>query len=167
MAKNTSMKTHLWDSALDPEVAPLFLALQWAHGRSLTAMRPILSNHNLSSAEFDVLACLRNAIPTLELTPSQIQVEMVITSGGLTKILLQLEARGLVVRSQQQDDLRIKPARLSEQGKQAIEVAMKEMMAATGGWMRNALSPEDIAQLTGLLQRLVDAPDANASATEA
>ena len=46
-------------------------------------------------------------------------------------------------------------------------IAMKEMMAATGGWMRNALSSEDIAQLTGLLQRLVDAPDANASATEA
>ncbi|MBK7079197.1 MAG: hypothetical protein IPH55_00175 [Betaproteobacteria bacterium] len=54
------MDSHRWDSALDPQVVPLFLALQGAHARSLDSMRPPLVRHGLSLAEFDVLATLRN-----------------------------------------------------------------------------------------------------------
>lgn len=158
MARNTSMDSHQWDSALDPAVAPLFLSLQWAHARSIDVMRPLLLRHGLSAAEFDVLATLRNAPAPHELTPSQIQDEVVITSGGLTKVMLQLEGRGLVVRHQSQDDLRVKPARLTDAGRAGIERAMADTVAATGDWLRSALDHAQMQQLQALLRALVDAP---------
>ena len=37
--KRNRMDSHQWDSALDPEVVPLFLHVQWAQARSLQEMR--------------------------------------------------------------------------------------------------------------------------------
>ena len=153
------MDSHQWDCALDPEVVPLFLHLHWAHARSLQDMRPVLLRHGLSTAEFDVLATLRNAPAPHEMTPSQIQREMVITSGGLTKLMLQLAGRGLVERPSFEDDRRVKPLRLTAIGRQAVEAAMVEMLAASGQWIRAALTGAEIAQLTQLLDRLVAAPE--------
>lgn len=154
------MDSHHWDTSLDQAVVPLFLHLQWAQNRSLEVMRPLLAKHQLSAAEFDVLATLRNAPPAHEMTPSEIQHEVVITSGGLTKVMLQLEARGLVERLQSQKDLRVKPARLTASGKRRIEAAMQAMVNATGAWFRTALSGQEMARLTTLLQALVNAPPA-------
>lgn len=152
------MAHHQWDSAQDPETVPLFLELQWAHARSLATMRPLLAKHGLSAAEFDVLATLRNAPAPHEMTPSAIQDAVVITSGGLTKVMLQLEARGLVERLQHQQDLRIKPIRLTESGRKAIEIAMAEMIGTTAQWIRSALDADQIRQLTALLGKLADTP---------
>lgn len=155
MSLSTRLQSHPWDCALDPEISPAFLALQWAQRQSLDGMLPLLRQFGLSHAEFDVLATLRNASPPHELTPSQIQAEVVITSGGLTKVMAQLETRGLVERSQHAADLRVKPVRLSEQGQQCVERAMEQMMANTGRWLRAALTREEIAQLTHLLSKLL------------
>lgn len=151
------MQSHQWDASLDAEVVPLFLHLQWAQARSLETMRPLLGRHALSVAEFDLLATLRNAAAPHEMTPSQIQNEMVITSGGLTKVMLQLEARGLVERLQLKNDLRVKPIRLTASGTAAIEAAMRDMLDVSGAWVRSALAADEIAQLTRLLARLADA----------
>lgn len=159
MGKNTSMQTHQWDSAIDPQIAPLFLALQWAHRRSIEQMQPLLGEFRLSHAEFDVLATLRNAPPPFQMTPSQIQDEVVITSGGLTKVMLQLESRSLVERLQLADDLRVKPVRLTDTGISTIDSAMNRMIASTGQWMRGALSGDEIVQLTAQLRKLIDAPE--------
>lgn len=150
------MQHHTWDSSLDPEIVPLFLALQWAHRRSHETMKPVLLQHALSMAEFDVLATLRNAPPPHELTPKALQDAMVITSGGLTKVLLQLAARGLIKRSQRDADLRIKPACLSEAGKTLIETAMNDVLAASRRWLRERLTPPEMNQLTGLLRKIAD-----------
>lgn len=156
--KQNRMDSHQWDSSLDPELVPLFLHLQWARSRSMDAMRPLLSKHGVSPAEFDVLATLRNAPAPHEMTPSRIQQEMVITSGGLTKVMLQLEGRGLVTRLPSKDDRRVKPIRLTVIGRQLVEMAMTEMLADMGAWIRSALGGAEIAQLTALLCRLVEAP---------
>ena len=153
------LPNHQWDVSLDPETVPLFLHLQWAQQRSLRGMRPQLVRHGLSAAEFVVLATLRNAPPPHELMPTQIQDRVVITSGGLTKVMLQLEARQLVERRQHSSDLRIKPVRLSPAGCTLIESAMQEMIAGTGDWLRQTLSADEIAQLTQLLARLAGQAD--------
>ncbi|MBK9704268.1 MAG: MarR family transcriptional regulator [Betaproteobacteria bacterium] len=152
------MDSHPWDSALDPQVVPLFLALQWAHARSLDSMRPPLVRHGLSLAEFDVLATLRNTPPPHEATPSRIQDAMVITSGGLTKLMRQLEGRGLVRRLQFEDDLRVKPVRLTPKGARLIEAAMAEAVGLTGDWIKRALDATQIELLTTLLTKCVQAP---------
>ena len=77
--KRNRMDSHQWDSALDPEVVPLFPHVQWAQARALQEMRQVLLRHGLSVAEFDVLATLRNAPAPYEMTPPQIQQDMVIT----------------------------------------------------------------------------------------
>lgn len=152
--KPDRMSTHRWDTSLDPEVAPLFLYLQWAQARSLGTMKPMLAIHGLSMAEFDVLATLRNAKPPYELTPKDIQEEVVITSGGLTKIMLQLESRALVTRLQQETDLRVKPIRLTAQGKRLIEKAMGMMVKETGAWIRESLDQREIKRLTEMLAKI-------------
>lgn len=148
---------HQWDATLGPTVVPLFLGLQWAHAQSMQVMRPTLQAHALSVAEFDVLATLRNAPAPHVLTPSELQSQMVITSGGLTKVLHQLEVRKLVSRPAHTRDQRIKPVRLSKSGALAIEKAMTDMVAVTGDWMRAALSTHDMASLTPLLMKLATA----------
>lgn len=152
------MESHTWDRTLDPDVVPLFLHLQWAHARSLESMRPSLAAHGLSVAEFDVLATLRNAPAPHLLTPSQLQAEAVVTSGGLTKIMLQLEARGLVERPPSPRDQRVKPVRLSTAGARLIEAAMAECLDEAGRWIRSALDAAEIRQVSTLLAKLVDAP---------
>lgn len=166
MENPQSLDHHPWDCALDPVAVPLFLTLQWAQGQSLARMAPLLAQHGLSQAELDVLATLRNAVPDggagvaaarFELTPSRIQSRMLITSGGLTKVLAQLEQRGLVSRSRQEGDLRVKPVCLTTAGQTVIEAAMKDLVEATGAWLRGALAPEELGQLQSLLARLAGA----------
>lgn len=151
------MPYHEWDCSIDPEVVPLFLALQRCHTRSLSGVRPLQDQFGLTPAEFDVLASLRNAPTPHRLTPKEIQEEVVITSGGLSKVMLQLEARGHVTRSQLSGDQRYKPVQLTRSGRQCIEKAMEAMVATTGRWMRGALTGKDMAELTRLLGKLADA----------
>ncbi len=152
--KPDRLSTHQWDTSLDPEIVPLFLKLQWAQSQSLHTLKPTLLAHGLSMAEFDVLATLRNAKPPFTMTPKEIQGEVVITSGGLSKVMLRLESRGLVVRLQQEKDLRVKPIQLTSQGKRLIEKAMGQMLNETGAWLRGVLSQNEIQILTELLGRI-------------
>ena len=84
-----------------------------------------------------------------------------ITSGGLTKVMQQLEARNLVTRSQQQQDLRIKPIKLTHSGKRLVERAMAELAETSGAWVRGILDAKEIGVLTKLLGKLAEAGDAS------
>lgn len=159
MKISNRMDRHQWDSAIDPQVVPLFLMLQWAQARSIQTMRPILIKHGLSSAEFDILATLRNSPLPHQMTPSQIQDQVVITSGGLTKVMIQLEVRGLVKRLQLANDMRVKPVRLTASGRRSVELAMIDVVGAGGQWIRSALDDAEIKSLTGLLAKLAEERD--------
>lgn len=150
------METHRWDCAIDPEIVPLVLGLHWAHAQAIQHIRPVLTRHGLTAAEFDVLATLRNAVAPHHMTPSQIQNEVVITSGGLTKVMLQLAERGLVERLRGTGDQRVKPVCLTPEGKAVIESALAEAVAASGRWVRGPLSKGEVATLTRLLGKLVE-----------
>lgn len=157
------MDSHQWDSSHDAAIVPLFLSLQWAQSQSLSRMRPVLTKHRLGSAEFDVLATLRNAPEPHQLTPSRIQEGVVITSGGLTKVMLQLEERGLVTRLRQAGDQRVKPVLLTASGKAAVEAAMAEVVRESAAWVRGLLVEEEIAELIRLLGRLADGANGSGS----
>jgi len=154
MPHHNQMKHHQWDTSIDPLIVPAFLHLHWSQLRTLDIMKPLLARFELSLVEFDVLVTLRNAPAPHQLTPSEIQAEVVITSGGLTKVMTQLETRGLVLRHQLQRDLRIKPLGLTAAGKARAETAMLQVVAATRQWLRAALSESEIEQLTALLSKL-------------
>lgn len=147
--------SHRWDRTLDDEFVRIFLSLQWAQDRSITEARPLFIKHGLSGAEFDVLATLRNAEPPYRLTPKELQDHVVLTSGGLTKIMMQLEARGWVKRSLDETDQRVKPVQLTAAGKRIIEKAMADVVAAGGASLRARLSAGEIRTLTKLLEKLL------------
>ena len=127
-------------------------------GLALVAAQPsaeaVMARHGLAPAEFDVLATLRRAPPPAELTPSEIRQAMFITSGGLTKVLRQLEARGLVGRSIAQADRRSKPVRLMPAARPLVEVAMAELLAELNLRVHAGLGAAEIGKLTRLLAKL-------------
>ncbi len=82
-----------------------------------------------------------------------------ITSGGLTKVMRQLESRNLVARTQQQADQRIKPVRLTQSGKRLVEKVMAELAARSGAWVHGLLDAKEISVLTDLLRKLAESDD--------
>lgn len=143
-----------WPETYDGQLLPLVLVLHRAHAGQRQAAEAVMARHGLAPAEFDVLATLRRAPPPGELTPSEIQQAVFITSGGLTKVLRQLEARGLVGRSVSAADRRSKPVHLMPAAVPRIEAAMAELLADLGRWLCGALAEAEIAELTRLLARL-------------
>ncbi|MGB0128159.1 MAG: MarR family transcriptional regulator [Rhodocyclaceae bacterium] len=146
-----------WVPDREVETTRLMMNLHRAQGLAFAQAREVWARHGLTSAEFDVLATLRNAPPPHELTPSELQASVVITSGGLTKVMYQLEERNLVSRSLHETDQRVKPIRLAPAGKRLVEAAMAELSAASGAWARAVFSAEEIGLLTELLRRLAEA----------
>lgn len=113
----------------------------------------------LTPAAFDVLAALRRSPPPYEQTPTEILSRTVVTSGGLTKILHQLESKGWISRAADATDRRIKRARLTPAGRRFIEARMADLLGELG-WLQEALSPAEIAELEKLLAKLWEAGEA-------
>lgn len=147
---------HEWTESHEPETMPLVLFLHHAQGLSFALARDVWTRNDLAPAEFDVLAALRNAPAPHELTPKQLQDTLMITSGGLTKVMLQLEIRNLVIRSRHQTDQRVKPIKLTPKGKRLVEKAMKELAAASSAWVRGILENDEISLLTATLRKLAE-----------
>ena len=143
-----------WPETFDARIMPLLMSMQRASTSQGIDIGWILARHRLSLAEFDVLATLRRAPPPCELTPSELQRSVVITSGGLSKVLQQLEARDLVVRSTTKEDRRVKPVRLTAKATKLIEQSMAELMEFVSTAIRSRLNNKEIDQLTALLVKL-------------
>ena len=71
-------------------------------------------------------------------------------------MLRQLEARGLVPRSMQDADRRVKPVALTDQAMPVLEKAMSELHMVIGDWLRRSLTDAEIRQLVSLLTKLVN-----------
>ncbi|MBF0127073.1 MAG: MarR family transcriptional regulator [Magnetococcales bacterium] len=146
-----------WPESFDPLLTPLTLTLHRVHGNLLGQAIRVMSQHGLSPAEFDVLASLRRSSPPHEMTPSQLQHALLITSGGLTKILQQLESRGLIARSTASGDRRVKPVHLTETAFPVVEEVMRGIIAQVCGGIQSLLTPEEMRQATTILGKLVQA----------
>lgn len=148
------MHRQYWSEGLDLDAIALTFRLHRAHESILAPGREIFARHGLSPAEFDLLATLRRSPPPRQLTPSEVQSLLLITSGGLTKVMDKLEARGLVERPRHASDQRVRPVKLTVAGKRLVEKAMAEVMAASTARLRGALAPGELEQLTALLGKL-------------
>ena len=100
-----------------------------------------MARFDLSATEYSVLATLRKSPPPHALRPSDIYRGMLLTSGGLTKVLKSLEGRGWISRHEDPDDRRGSIVQLTDAG---IEFAQTVMRAVVGS---------DVA----MLQRVTDA----------
>ena len=148
--------SHEWAVAHDPLVVPLFLRLERARKVAHARARTVWDQHGLTPAEFDVLATLRNAEAPYELTPGQIQDRVLITSGGLTKVIHLLAEKKFVERSVARNDNRVKPVRLTASGNRCVARAMKDLVAMTQHWMHSILKTDEIRVATNVLSKIAD-----------
>lgn len=145
-----------WSVGHDPLVVPLFLNLERARKMAHTRARAVWDQHGLTPAEFDVLSTLRNTETPHELTPGQIQDRVLITSGGLTKVIHLLTEKGYVERSVAREDNRVKPVRLTAVGNRCIGRAMRDLVAMTQDWMNAILQPKEILAVNEVLRKIAE-----------
>ena len=123
------------------------------HGKSIA----LAASHGLSLAEFEVLVTLRGVPPPNELMPTDLYSAVLMSSGGLTKVLHGLEKRGLVTRAEGKSDRRSKPVRLTAKGRALAERAMADVLASARKQIMSGLSKSEVERLTGLLHKLLAA----------
>jgi DNA-binding MarR family transcriptional regulator len=89
----------------------------------------VYARFDLSYAEFDILATLRRAGAPYQRRAGELADHTMVTSGGLTKRVDRLAARGLVSREPDPDDARGRVIRLTDAGHSLIETAFTAHMA--------------------------------------
>ncbi|HEY9469723.1 MAG TPA: MarR family transcriptional regulator, partial [Propionibacteriaceae bacterium] len=112
------------------------------------------SAHDLESWEFDVLAALRRTGPPYRLSPGQLLRETLVTSGTMTNRVDRLVERGLVTRQDHPNDRRGVLVELTDAGRDAVDAALAELIAAE----RQIMAVLDVAehdQLTRSLRLLL------------
>lgn len=114
-----------------------------------------VDRHGLTFTEFEILAALRSAPPPHELVPTDLYDAVLISSGGLTKVLHALAAAGLIARVAGRKDRRSKPLRLTAKGKALVERAMADVLRSDGALIFGALSAAEVERLTRLLRKLL------------
>ncbi len=117
------------------------------------AMAEFLRPYGLTLGLFDVLAALRRLGAPFQARPSDLAETVMLTSGGMTGRLDQLEQAGLVVRVPDPDDRRGMLARLSSEGQELIDGLMAKHLdrwLTCLGWLRTS----ELEAFAGYLREL-------------
>ncbi len=113
------------------------------------------SAHGLNGASFDVLATLRRAGSPYALSPGDLMVSTMVTSGTMTHRIDQLEKAGLVERVRNPDDGRSFLISLSPRGQALIDEAVTAHVE-TQAKLVAILTDEQRAQLDELLRQFLE-----------
>jgi DNA-binding MarR family transcriptional regulator len=149
-------RTQSWPEAVTP-VTQLMVRVFRLGNLVLDNATGRMAAHGLGFSEFEVLVTLRGVPPPHELVPTELYGAILISSGGLTKVLRALERRKLVTRGQSRTDRRSKPVRLTARGRALAERAMADVVRSDGELISRGLSQAEVERLTGLLRKLLAA----------
>jgi DNA-binding MarR family transcriptional regulator len=116
-------------------------------------LEPIFAARGLNGGEFDVLAALRRAGRPYRLNPTELSTALIITSGGMTKRLNVLEARGLIRRKPNPNDGRSTVVTLTREGRRLVEAILPGHVANERRLL-GELSAKERSDLAGLLETL-------------
>ncbi|KZL18974.1 Multiple antibiotic resistance protein MarR [Pseudovibrio axinellae] len=115
-----------------------------------------LEAYGLTNGAFEVLVALRGRSDPKEMSPSDLYRSLLKTSGGMTKILKQLEEDNLIVRIDHETDKRSKMVRLTQKGKDVAEQAMQSVMAGDRRLLYQNLSKDETQSLRDMLLNVVN-----------
>jgi DNA-binding MarR family transcriptional regulator len=113
----------------------------------------MLRPHGLSYSDFDVLATLRRSGAPYEQTPTQLQKNVLLTSGAMTACLRRLESAGLVSRKAEKADRRRLSAKLTAAGQAMVERLIDKRFELAQASVAG-ITPAQFAELESLLRRL-------------
>jgi DNA-binding MarR family transcriptional regulator len=114
-----------------------------------------LAPYGLRPADVDVLAALRTRPPPRQLTPTVLYRSLLLSSGGLTKILTRLEREGLVERLANPADGRSHLVRLTERGAARLDEVVPVILAQEADFLA-PLEAAERQELGRLLAKLVE-----------
>jgi DNA-binding MarR family transcriptional regulator len=123
--------------------------------RVQSLMRPqieaVFDKQDLTFSQWRVLMCLRDGIAN---TCADISRELSHDSGSLTRLVDQLDRRGLILRTRDRKDRRVVTLALTPAGRAAIKAAMPHVVAHFNDVLEG-FSPHDVKMLIALLTRLL------------
>jgi DNA-binding MarR family transcriptional regulator len=120
-----------------------------------------LASFDLTISEFNTLNALRRAGPPYRLSPKEVGVSLLFSSGGLTKLLERLESRGLVAREPDPNDGRGVLVSLTPAGMDLQEGAMRAHQVNEEELL-TPLTSAQREQLNSILRELLIAFEASA-----
>lgn len=115
----------------------------------------LFKTYDLQSAEFETLCALRNSPSPHCLTPTEIYRALLVSSGGMTKILSRLEKKGLIGRPANRKDARSRMVGLTVHGKVLVEAIMEQLLRHEAELLSKVSQPRQLEQLlTEWLQQI-------------
>ncbi|MDE0856152.1 MAG: MarR family transcriptional regulator [Nevskia sp.] len=122
-----------------------------AHGINLDALEPKLAEHGLTFTQYAVLMSVRDRIA---LNAKEICVNLRHDSGALTRVLDQLEARGLLQRQRSAEDRRAIQLHLTEAGEAALRTVVPLVVERLNLALKDFTGAE-VDELLRLLNKLI------------
>lgn len=117
-------------------------------------LRETFSEHGLALWEFDILATLRRSGPPYRLTAGELVASSMVTSGAITNRVDRLYERRLVTRETDPANRRSVLITLTQEGHALVDAALIDHVA-NETHLLSVLSPQEQAQLAGLLRKLL------------
>jgi DNA-binding MarR family transcriptional regulator len=132
--------------------------------RHTEEMQRFLSEFDLSTAEFVVLRVLRREPAPHVMAPSALHETLVMSPGGITKVLKQLEFKELVARKSDQSDKRRNLVQLTALGRSTITRVQQAVREHDGRLLDRTLSEREQERLAHLLRKLLVSLESDRSA---
>ncbi|MCK9491456.1 MAG: MarR family transcriptional regulator [Sulfurimonas sp.] len=112
--------------------------------------------YSISTSELDVLSSLHSSVDEKHtLSPTKLYERLFFSSGGMTKVLKKLDAKGFIKRLDNKEDKRSKLVRLTKSGKEIVEKSLSDVIALEEK-MFSHVNTKDRASLSELLFKTLD-----------
>ncbi len=106
----------------------------------------LFQQYQLQGSEFEVLSALRNSPAPYRITPTELYRKLLVSSGGMTKILARLEDKRLIERPANPEDARSRLVGLTIQGKAVIERVTEQLLQREAELVARVAQPEQLEQ---------------------
>lgn len=110
-------------------------------------------NHGLTAVEFEALIRMGRS-PERQMSMSDLANQMVLTSGGITRLIDRLAADGYVDRVSCPSDRRVQWAHLTDLGVETVSQALETHLADLDDHFFSVMSSEERATTISVLDRL-------------
>jgi DNA-binding MarR family transcriptional regulator len=141
-----------WPETATPENAVVLCLVRLAE-LTLDKSKSKLAPLGLTQAGFEVLITLRSLPKPHRLTPTELHKSILVTSGGMSKVLRNLEADGYITRRDNPDDRRSMYIELTPKGEESAVTAMAEVATGDREVLSTAYSDQELHDLRQMLQK--------------
>jgi DNA-binding MarR family transcriptional regulator len=153
--ENAEIRFHENWPDIDVNLAMAVLNLGRASSQFNLLVETVCDEFDISVFEFEVLVLLRSFPYPYRLTPSLLSSSLMVSSGGLTKVLIKLESKSYIIRDSNPTDKRSKIVRLTKLGVDFIEKHYPVVQHISKQFFESKLSKRELSLLTSLLTKLL------------